>query len=155
MQNEYGTAYFHLTGSNLIMLNPLLHVLNVLDADSITIVLSIALALTNLVLVLYFARLSYNLYVAYKAGANGLTLTMVYLYASLCLLFLLSLITNIIASPFFNIYEVSWTRVTLLAFNVFLRGLVVLSCWHFDMALFRIAVQEASDNEKTNTPGNN
>lgn len=125
-----------------------------LDAADIAILLTAAKALMNLGLVFYFTRLAINLYRTYRLGANHLTLSMVFLYSTLALAATWRLIVSIIESPIVGIYEVSWTYIMVLSLETFFSGLILLSCWHFDMALFRIAVQEEAD-EKAKSLRNN
>lgn len=124
------------------------------DQSSVALIATVTLALMSLALVIYFSRLAVNLYRTYRVGANHLTLSMVFLYSALALAALWRLIVSIVESPVVGIYEVSWTHITVLALETFFAGLVLMSCWHFDMALFRIAVQEEAD-EKAKSLRNN
>jgi len=105
MQNDYCVLYSRLTNYMPIMGTCFVNVLYApsLDAASVALLMTGLLALTNLGKIVYFTRLSFNLFRSYQLAANHPTLSMVFLYASLGLTALWGLIVSIVESPIIGI----------------------------------------------------
>lgn len=121
-----------------------------MSISAIIDILLIASSLMLLAVVLYMARLVFNLFRAHRDGANGLTLAMALLFSAVGLYFLWSLGTAVSSLSSFGIYSqaISIERLIIQSARTIVLAFVLWSCWNFDLNLYQDALKRSNEHNQ-------